>query len=274
MDFNQGVDARILAKSPMFLREMATIAISPLRIAFDHAGLRKVYDRAVRDAAQNGITSLSNYMLYNFMDSPQDLYHRMKLNIDLNLELGIRIWSFPMRYQPVDLKDRSHVGAKWNRYILRSLQVILQATRGVVTGNPSFFTHAYGHTPEEFEQMLTLPHAFIFHRDHFASGPGEPLRREYEQLRQKLSPSQQQELIHILSQTSPQDRRPYGEHLRRNAADSTIDPTVRRALRYHILDTKERSRLWPDDLLRLFEPPLLPPEDQMTEDAGITDDPC
>ena len=30
VDFNQGVDARILAKSPMFLREMATICISPL----------------------------------------------------------------------------------------------------------------------------------------------------------------------------------------------------------------------------------------------------
>ena len=29
VDFNQGVDARILAKSPMYLREMATICISP-----------------------------------------------------------------------------------------------------------------------------------------------------------------------------------------------------------------------------------------------------
>ena len=61
VDFNQGVDARILAKSPMFLREMATICISPLRIAFDHMGVRKVYEIAVRMAAENGITSLSNY---------------------------------------------------------------------------------------------------------------------------------------------------------------------------------------------------------------------
>ena len=42
----------------------------------------------------------------------------MRLNIELNQELGIRIWSFPMRYQPVTLKDRSHVGKKWNRYYL------------------------------------------------------------------------------------------------------------------------------------------------------------
>ena len=41
VDFNQGVDARILCKDPMYLREMSTICINPLRIAFDHIGLRK-----------------------------------------------------------------------------------------------------------------------------------------------------------------------------------------------------------------------------------------
>ncbi|MBK7686464.1 MAG: hypothetical protein IPJ25_11040 [Rhodocyclaceae bacterium] len=35
VDFNQGVDARILCKDSMYLKEMATIAIKPLRIAFD-----------------------------------------------------------------------------------------------------------------------------------------------------------------------------------------------------------------------------------------------
>ena len=39
-------------------------------------------------AADNQITSLSNYMLYNFMDNPTDLYERMRLNISLNEELG------------------------------------------------------------------------------------------------------------------------------------------------------------------------------------------
>ena len=73
VDFNQGVDARILSKSPMYLREMSRICISPLRIAFDHIGLRKPYETAVRMAADNQILSLSNYMLYNFMDTPEDL---------------------------------------------------------------------------------------------------------------------------------------------------------------------------------------------------------
>ncbi len=89
-------------------------------------------------AADNGLSSLSNYMLYNFMDTPADLYQRMALNISPNQELGVSIWSFPMRYQPITLRDRSHVGPKWNRYQLRSFQLILPATRGVVSGNPEF----------------------------------------------------------------------------------------------------------------------------------------
>ena len=43
VDFNQGVDARILCKDPVFLKELATICIKPLRIAFDHIGLIKPY---------------------------------------------------------------------------------------------------------------------------------------------------------------------------------------------------------------------------------------
>ena len=83
VDFNQGVDARILAKSPMQLREMAKVCISPLRIAFDHMGGRKPYEESVYMAADDEITSRSNYMLYNFMDTPVDLYERMLANIRL-----------------------------------------------------------------------------------------------------------------------------------------------------------------------------------------------
>ncbi len=70
VDFNQGVDARILCKDRMFLRELASICIKPLRIAFDHIGLRKPYETSIRFAHDAGLDDLSNYMLYNFHDSP------------------------------------------------------------------------------------------------------------------------------------------------------------------------------------------------------------
>ena len=135
----KGVDARILSKDPMYLRELSSICLSPLRIAFDHLGLKKPYEKSVRYAHEFGLNDLSNYMLYNFHDGTADLFERMYLNVRLNEELGIRIYSFPMRYQPTNLPDRSHIGAKWSRYFLRSFQIILQATHGVVSGEPEFY---------------------------------------------------------------------------------------------------------------------------------------
>lgn len=271
VDFNQGVDARILAKSEMFLREMSTICISPLRIAFDHIGVRKVYEKSIRMAADNQITSLSNYMLYNFMDSPADLYQRMRLNIGLNEELGIRIWSFPMRYQPVTLKDRSHVGDKWNRYYLRSFQIMLQATKGVVSGSPSFFFKAYGADAEEFEQLLGLPHAFIFHRHYFEEGDGRAQGEEYKILRSKLSSRQECELVRILTDTSSGIARGPAQ-FNALACDRTVDRQVRELLVFHGLDTKNDAPTNNERLMARMAGSTLPLEDdEIVEDAGLFD---
>ena len=272
VDFNQGVDARILAKSPMYLREMKEICISPLRIAFDHMGVRKPYEKSVHMAADNGITSLSNYMLYNFMDTPDDLYERMRVNIHLNEDRGIRIWSFPMRYQPVQLKDRSHVGKNWNRYFLRSFQIMLQATRGIVSGNPDFFRRAYGQDQEEFLHLLSLPHAFIFHRDYFEHGEGRHQRDEYEALRRRLSESQERELIYRLAgpeNATRLDERGY--FLLAN--DLSVDAQIRRLIAFHTMGTTYSPEVEAQVSLPLFANPDLPapPEDEVVEDAGLFD---
>ena len=203
VDFNQGVDARILCKDPVFLRELATICIKPLRIAFDHLGVRKPYEQAVRYAAAHGLTELSNYMLYNFHDSPEDLFARMRLNVTLNEELGIRIWSFPMRYQPTDRPDRGHIGAKWSRYQLRSMQLILQATHGVVSGAPSFFRRAFGDTCEEFERILLLPHDYIFNRDWFEHQDPNQRLPAFEAAFASLDSDEKAELVELLSSCDP-----------------------------------------------------------------------
>ena len=129
------------------------------------------------------------------MNTPSDRYQRMSINIELNARLGVRIWSFPMRYLPVTMKDRSHVGKSWNRYYLRSFQIMLQATHGVVSGSNEFFHRAFGNTFEDFERLLALPHAFIFERNFFEHGGGRPLLDEYETLINRLSPNQRNELI-------------------------------------------------------------------------------
>ena len=268
VDFNQGVDARILAKTPMYLREMARICIDPLRIAFDHVGMRGVYERSVEMAADYGLRSLSNYMLYNFMDTPGDLYQRMSINIELNARLGVRIWSFPMRYLPVTMKDRSHVGKHWARYYLRSFQIMLQATHGVVSGSDEFFHRAFGNSFEEFERLLALPHAFIFQRDFFEHGEGRPMLDEYQALLRRLAPGERTELIARLSDILLVS--PRREAYLALVSDKSVNPSIRELARFHAIDTKAAKvtdiaqvfpELTPDELLR--------ESDVAVEDAGL-----
>ncbi len=269
VDFNQGVDARILCKSEMYLREMSKICISPLRIAFDHIGVRKPYEKSVRMAAANGIVKLSNYMLYNFKDSPEDLFERMRLNIALNEELGIRIWSFPMRYQPVTLKDRSHVGDKWNAYFLRTFQIMLQATRGVVSGSVSFFHRAFGDDIASFRRLLSYPHGFIFHRDYYEYADGRSVREEYESIRNRMSAAQENELLDWLLRivgTKLERQQRHAEFCR----SKHIDPLVREALRFYILETKPNDAV--NILPTLSQDKLsLPAKEEAVEDAGLYD---
>lgn len=277
VDFNQGVDARILAKSPMYLREMSTVCISPLRIAFDHIGVRKVYETSVRMAADNGITSLSNYMLYNFKDTPDDLYTRMKLNIKLNEDIGVRIWSFPMRYQPVTLKDRSHVGEHWNRYYLRTFQIMLQATHGVVSGSSDFFNRAYGCDTGEFLRLLSYPHGFIFHRTHYENdknygvGPGSSIRDEYEAMRQNMTAGQEKELLEYLAAPVGGDKARH-EYYRKVASTRGIDSLVRKVITFHTLGTKV-DKASTSKVLQIFSAlnpdPVLPSKEEFVEDAGL-----
>lgn len=205
VDFNQGVDARILCKDPMYLRQLATICLKPLRIAFDHLGLKEPYEQAIRYAHENGLTELSNYMLYNFKDSPADLFERMRLNVHLNEELQIRIWSFPMRYQPTDLPERSHVGPKWTRYQLRSMQIVLQATHGVVSGAPQFFKRAFGDTAKDFEKILLLPHDFTFNRDWYERFDEKQELHQYLEVATKLDANDRAELLSLLSSVDPRE---------------------------------------------------------------------
>ena len=268
VDFNQGVDARILAKTPMYLKEMSTICIDPLRIAFDHVGMRRVYERSVEMAADYGLKSLSNYMLYNFMDTPSDLYQRMSINIALNERLGVQIWSFPMRYLPVTMKDRSHLGKNWNRYYLRSFQIMLQATHGVVSGSNEFFLRAFGSSYDEFERLLSLPHAFIFHRDFYEFGKGRPVLDEYNALRRRLNTTQQRELIGLLSAALLE--RPQREAFLRLVSDKSLSHFIRQLAPFHAIDTKapkvtDIAQVFPE--LTLDQ--MLPEPEALVEDAGL-----
>lgn len=267
VDFNQGVDARILCKDPMYLQQLARIALKPLRIAFDHLGVKKPYAQAIRYSADAGLTELSNYMLYNFKDSPRDLFERMRLNVELNEELDIRIFSFPMRYQPVNRQDRGHVGSNWNAYYLRSMQVILQATHGIVSGAPEFFRKAFGDTYEEFEDILLRPHHYIFNRYWYEQFDGRAEFESFQAVMQKLTDGERTELLQYLCSREKND---YEAGLKQLTAGRLRD-----AARYFVpMSKSDEARIWEAQKRRRVEDisAYLVPEDERVEDAGLTDE--
>lgn len=163
VDFNQGVDARLLDDEKMHL--LSEIALKPLRIAFDNINLEKIYIEKIRLAHKYKIIELSNYILFNFDDMPEDFYKRLRININLNEELGLHIFSFPMKYVPLDAKNRKYIGPYWTQTQLRGIQCILHATHGVVGPKKKFFEKAFGRDENEFRYIIEQPEESIFYRD-------------------------------------------------------------------------------------------------------------
>lgn len=166
IDFNQGVDARLVTDQKM--KKLSEINIRPLRIAFDHFSMKDKYIKAVKLAAQYNIKDLSNYLLYNFEDKPEDLYERMKLNVELCEKLGVTIYSFPMKYHPIDDPDyfnnRDYIGVHWNRKFIRAIQSVLNSTKGKIGRGKTFFQEAFGCDVNEFRKILWMPETMIIYR--------------------------------------------------------------------------------------------------------------
>jgi hypothetical protein len=185
----------------------------------------------------------------------------MRLNVALNEELDIRIWSFPMRFQPTDLPNRSHVGEKWSRYQLRSMQLILQATHGVVSGAPSFFKRAFGDSYKDFEDILLRPHHFIFNRDWYERLDGKSEFEDFIGEFGRLSPSDKTELLNLLSSVEPRDIR----RLPRETTNAKVQSILHF---YKPLSKDEEAKIWA--LQKTVECPSVP-DDERVEDAGLSD---
>lgn len=186
VDFNQGLDCRYLNEKKMQL--LSQLPIVPMRIAFDRLALRKPYERAIRLAVKYEIRYLSNYMLFNYDDTPEELWQRLKINQDLNTELQIKIYSFPMKFTQMtgeESRDRSsYIGKYWNPKYLRAIQCILNVTKtGVVMDRPAFFEEAFGRNLDEYQEILLLPEAYIMNRKQFKeNGMRDKWREQFNNL--------------------------------------------------------------------------------------------
>ena len=194
LDFNQGVDGRKINDENM--EQLARLAIRPLRIAFDDIRLKDVYCKAVRTAHRHGIKEISNYILFNYKDKPEDLYERLRVNIELNKKLGIQIFSFPMKYSPISETDRTYIGANWCKKSIRAISAILQVTKGVVAAGSSFFYKAFGNNLDEYFELLAMPRELIMFRSHFEENG---VTAKWQSLYRKLTDKQKKRLMALVS---------------------------------------------------------------------------
>ncbi len=190
IDFNQGLDAKLMTEHKA--KRLGELAISPARIAFDHIEDEEQYKKALEMCAKNGIKYLSNYILYNGedftgkgnhykADTPEDLFVRMKISMDfcdeLNEKYGndgrVHIFSFPMKYIPLNAINRSFVGTHWNKKYLRAVQRMLIPTQGKGVSTRSFFEADFGVTTESFIENLAMPEDLLGLRGHFVERSSE-----------------------------------------------------------------------------------------------------
>lgn len=213
IDFNQGVDARLF--TPEKAKKLASIAIRPLRIAFDDLKTLKAYLAAIKMSAAAGVKDFSNYLLYNFRDYPIELYKRLLINVELCDELNVNIYSFPMKYHPIRKGDeseendfshnRDYIGQHWNRKYIRAVQAILNSTKGKVGKGVTFFKKAFGETEDEFMELLEMPETFILYRFFFEWIDSQPngegtahWRKAWNTCKSNLPSSEWEELLEYI----------------------------------------------------------------------------
>ena len=190
VDFNQGLDARLLTEERMKI--LSKIPIRPFRIAFDKLKDKEHYTNAMKTAVRYGVREFSNYVLYNYDDEPVDLWKRLKINVDLREELGVDIYSFPMKYIPIGHKNRDFIGEHWNKKYLRAIQSILLVKKGIVSSRRDFFEKAFGSSEKEYKDLLLMPQDLIIYRFHYEK-TGDTQR--WRELISLLTEEERQELL-------------------------------------------------------------------------------
>jgi len=192
VDFNQGIDARFMNESNM--RLIAQLNVRPMRIAFDKLAMKRAYVDALELGHRHGIEKFSNYMLYNYHDSPRDLYERLMINVELNEKwlsegsetANSKIYGYPMRFAPIHSDNGNLANRKrdllapnprekrdwleapaWTARFVRNVEIIRGAANGAIPPSPEFARRAIGENFQEFLTNLYMPEELLRNRNKY-----------------------------------------------------------------------------------------------------------
>lgn len=108
VDFNQGLDARLLTQ--YHAGRLAELDLARVRLAWDNTKYGNSFMQAFERLRKAKIPKslISVYVLIGFQDTPEDAWFRLRTIKNMG------ITPFPMRYQPLDvLKKNQYVGPNW-----------------------------------------------------------------------------------------------------------------------------------------------------------------
>jgi len=126
VDFNQGLDARLLTEETVLRLKRLKIPI--IRLAYDTSGVKQSVRKAIsllKDAGIDG-RRIVVYCLFNYQDTPMDFLERMR---DL---LSWGVVSYPMRYQALEPGPKdSYISPNWTK---EQLEMLAKARRVIGYG--------------------------------------------------------------------------------------------------------------------------------------------
>jgi hypothetical protein len=149
VDFNQGLDARLITEEVG--KQIRALRIRVVRLAYDYIENELFLEKAIRLLNEAGIRGrdILVYTLYNYKDSPEDFFQRVKSLLDWG------VVSYPMRYEPpTSLEKNHHVGSCWSR---EELEMVSDAQR--VLGNMGAFP-PYEGLRRKFCEAVSFHEAF------------------------------------------------------------------------------------------------------------------
>jgi hypothetical protein len=126
VDFNQGLDARLLTEETALRLKRLKIPI--VRLAYDSKGIKGALIKAIDLLRQVGISGrkIVVYCLYGYLDTPHDFFERIR---DL---MTWGVVAYPMRYQPLEPCNKdSYVSPNWTK---EQLEMIAKARRVIGYG--------------------------------------------------------------------------------------------------------------------------------------------
>jgi hypothetical protein len=165
VDFNQGLDSRIFYKSEYIAQRMSKINIHPLRFAWDGKQEDIAVPEAIKLAFKYHLSDISVYMLYNFHDTPEEIYYRMKTmaGVECNGHRGNSVYIFPMKYQPLDTLEKSNfVGEHWTEKTLYNFNQMrnTEFVNGILRfNNVAHVEKVFGKDEKEFLDRLNREEA-------------------------------------------------------------------------------------------------------------------